>query len=146
MLGRACVILFALAALTAAAGPPPASSAPKKNSAPKSAAKPPKAQKKGAPKISPLPGSILRLAEGRKYRKLAEALEGRTSEWGGRRAFLLGYAYLKLDRPADALNLMKRALRRAPELRVHILRFMGTAALAVQDDDAAREALEQNKD
>ncbi len=94
-------------------------------------------------KLAAFPKHILRLIKKRNYKKLAARMEEQTSPLNGRRPFLLGYASLKLNRSQDAVSYFRRALRRAPELRAHILHFSARASLAAKDDEAAKKALEK---
>jgi soluble lytic murein transglycosylase len=104
-------------------------------------------RKQAAPKINPptfsrLPKIILRLLRAENYKELEVELKTETSNWNGRRAFLLGYANLKMNHPQNAVSYFKQALQQAPALRAHILHFSARSSKAANDDEAARKALE----
>lgn len=94
------------------------------------------------PTYTRLPEKILRLLRAENYKELETELKTETSNWNGRRAFLLGYVNLKMNRPQDAVSYFKQALHLAPALRIHILQFSAKASIAANDDEAARKALE----
>ena len=106
------------------------------------------ARKKTATKIKPptyssLPKKIHLLLKAKNYKKLEAELKAESSTWNGRRAFLLGYASLKMKRPHDAVSYFKQALHLAPALKVHILHFSARASMSANDNEAARKSLEK---
>lgn len=124
----------------------PSRGATRNSPPPPSQAKTP-ARNQAASKIKPpaysrLPKKILHLLKSENYKKLESELKTETSSWNGRRAFLLGYASLKINRPQDAVSYFKQALQQAPALRVHILHFSAEASKAANDNEATRKALE----
>ncbi len=140
------ITIFILAVGIALFHTTPSRGATRNSPPPPSQAKTPTREKTSSkikpPTYSRLPKNILRLLKAENYKELEAKLKTETSNWNGRRAFLLGYASLKMNRPQDAVSYFKQALRQAPALKVHILHFSARASKAAGDDEAARKALE----
>ncbi len=90
-----------------------------------------------------LPARIEKLLAKERYKELIRILRRSKTDMGGRRAFLLGHAYLKLKQYRPAVKAFQNALGQIPSLENYSLLFLAKAALGAKKNAIARRALEK---
>ncbi len=102
--------------------------------------KPPLKNKAAHP---PLSARINNLLAQERYKELIRNLRWEKTDLGGRRAFLLGHAHLKLEQFRPAIKAFQKSLKQVPALENYSLLFLAKAAIGAKDNAIARRALEK---
>ena len=90
-----------------------------------------------------LPARVETLLAKERYKELIQLLRREKIPLGGRRSFLLGHAYLKLEQFRPAVKAFQKALKQMPALENYALLFLAKAATGAKDNAVARRALEK---
>ena len=105
-------------------------------------APPPSTSKPGAARPA-LPAKVEAHLAKERYEELIRLLRRGKTDLGGRRSFLLGHAYLKLEQYRPAVKAFQKALEQIPALENYSLLFLARAAIGAKDNAVARRALER---